>query len=92
MAVAVTLAVSPPAPAHGQTVTATYTVTGNEGSPSQVGTVSGEADIGGQHYDVFATITQPGTPPLAEAFTVPVCPGLTFTATGDPHVFTAVVP
>ena len=61
MAVAVTLAVSPAAPAHGATVTAVYTVTGNAGTPGGAATISGSANIGGTAYAVTTTVTMPAT-------------------------------
>jgi hypothetical protein len=92
MAVSVTLTVNPPAPAHNSTVFATYVVTGNDPVPGGTGSVGGTATIGGAPFSVVTTITLPGSPPLPESFTVPQCPGLTFAATADPHVFTAIVP
>ncbi len=90
--VSVSLSVSPSAPNHGDTVTAAYTVTGNDPGGATVGTVNGDVVIGGTDYKVSATVSLPGTPALAESFQVPVCPGLTFKATAQPNVFTAVVP
>lgn len=88
----VTLSVSPASPAHGDTVTATYTVTGNNPGAPAVAAVNGDVTIGGSDYKVSATVTLPGTPALPEAFAVPTCPGLTFKATAQPNVFTAAVP
>lgn len=92
MAVTASLTVSPSSPAHGATVTATYSVSGNNPIAPQVATVSGDANVGGQDFAVTTTLTLPGTPAAAETYAVPTCPGLTFTATADPHVFTAIVP
>lgn len=92
MAVAASLTVSPAAPAHGQTVTATYAVSGNNPVAPTVAAVTGDANVGGQDLIVTTTLTLPGTPAAVETFAVPTCPGLTFTATADPHVFTALVP
>lgn len=92
MAIAVTLTVSPATPNHGDTVTATYAVTGNDVVPPQSATVNGVATIGGETYNVFTLVTLPGTDALPESFDVPTCDGLTFAATSDPAVFTAVVP
>lgn len=98
MAVAVTLTLDKTSPARGETVTATYAVTGNAGTPAgqpQQTTVHGVAVIGDQHIDVDTTLTLPGTPavpPLSETFTVPTVTGLTFVATSNPKVFTALVP
>ena len=87
-----TLTVSPATPAKGATVTATYSVSGNDGTPAQTATVAGKATIGSQVLDVTTTVTLPATPAQPESFAVPTCPGLTFTATANPRVFTAVVP
>lgn len=92
MPISASLTVTPAAPAHGDTVTATYTVTGNDPIPPQVGTVTGKATVGEQDYEVSTTVTLPGTPAAAESFTVPVMAGLTFVATADPRTFTALVP
>lgn len=92
MAITATLTVSPASPAHGDTVTATYAVNGNDPVPPQSATVSGDANVGGTDYAVTTTITLPGTPALPETFAVPACTGLTFAATSQPNVFTAVCP
>jgi hypothetical protein len=92
MAVTVTLTISPIAPAHGATVTATYTVTGNTGTGSTTGTLTGTATIGGVAIPVTGTVTLPATGPLPQTFAVPTCPGLTFKVGSAPNVFTAVVP
>jgi hypothetical protein len=93
-----TLSVSPSNPVRGGTVTATYTVSGNNGTPAVPGetvNVTGHAVIGGQSLDVNTSLTLPGTdavPPLTETFAVPTASGLSFTATSNPRVFTALVP
>lgn len=92
MAVTVTLTVTPAAPAHGATVTATYAVTGNDPGPAQSGTVSGKVTVGGTDIQVATTVTLPGTPALPVTYAVPACPGLTFAPTPNPAAFTAVVP
>jgi len=92
MPVTATLTVIPAAPAHGATVTATYAVQGNSPGPGSSATISGIATVGGQDIQVSTTVTLPGAPALPESYQVPACQGLTFTATADPHVFTAVVP
>jgi len=93
MTITATLTVSPAAPAHGGTVTATYAVSGNTATPPQDQTVSGDATfIGGPVLHVTTTVTLPGTPNLPESYSVPTCPGLTFVATANPKVFTALVP
>lgn len=92
MAISVSLDVEPQAPNHGDTVTATYTVTGNDTTPATPETVTGDANVGGTDFPVTASVTLPGTSALAETFTVPTASGLTFTATAQPNVFTAIVP
>lgn len=88
-----------PTPAHGDTITATFTVTGNDGTPAgepTSQTLDGEALLDGQPVHVFQVITLPGTPevgPVPVEFVSVTLQGLTFTATtptGD--VWTAVVP
>lgn len=86
------LTVSPASPKHGQTVTATYTVTGNDGTPPQTAQVTGKAAIGDQLLDVTVSLTLPGTEPLPETFEVPIYDGLVFHETANPRVFTALVP
>jgi len=95
----VTLTLDKAAPNHGDTVTATYVVTGNDGTPAgpaQAAELSGDVTVGTETVHVSTVLTIPGTPavpPLAETFTVPVVAGLTFKAvSGDPRKFTALVP
>jgi len=92
MAISASLTVTPSAPAHGDTVTATYHVTGNDPVPAHSATIDGDVTVGSQDLAVSTTITLPGTPALPQTFALPTCPGLTFSATADPAVFTAVVP
>jgi len=104
MTIAATLTVSPAAPNHGDTVTATYLVTGNTGTPLIPGTpavsdtVSGTAVVGGASLLVTTTVTIPAVadipavPPLPVTYAVPTAAGLTFLATANPAVFTALVP
>lgn len=92
MAVTATLTVTPAAPGHGDTVTATYSVAGNDAGPPQSGMVSGVVTVGGMTLQVSTTVTLPGTPAQPVTYAIPTCPGLTFTATANPAVFTAVVP
>jgi hypothetical protein len=82
------------APAHGQIVTFTYSVDGNDPVPPSGATVSGAAVIGGTRYDVSTTMTLPGTPAGSEQFEVPTSDEdtLTFTGTSDPAVFTCTIP
>ena len=94
--VSATLTVTPAAPAHGATVTAVYSVTGNDPIPPASAVISGVATVGElPPLDVSASITLPGTPALPESFAVPTGAGLTFTVSeSDPTgaTFTAVVP
>jgi hypothetical protein len=92
MPIAASLTVAPDAPNSGDTVTATYAITGNDPVASTSATVSGVATVGGVDYVASTTITLPGVPALPESFAVPTCLGLTFAATADPAVFTALVP
>ncbi len=92
MAVTVTLSVAPASPNHGDTVTATYAVSGNDPVPGPSATVSGDVTVGGTPFHVTTTITAPGTAALPVSYSVPTCPGLTFSPTANPAVFTAVVP
>ena len=92
MAISAFLTVAPSTPDHGDTVTATYTITGNDPIPPTGATVTGEVVVAGTEYDVSTTITLPGTPAPVPEYEVPTCPGLTFAGTDDPAVFTAVVP
>lgn len=95
MSITVSLTVTPTAPNHGDTVTAVYSVQGNNAVAPQSAAVSGVAAVGGQEYTVTTTMTLPGTAALPEQFAVPACPGLTFTqSAADPTgaTFTAVVP
>lgn len=92
MAVVVDLVLDNPAPGHGDVVTATYIVTGNDGAPAQDTEADGNANIGGENYPDSAPITLPGTPALPQVFDTPTCLGLTFVPTANPAVFTAVVP
>ena len=92
MAVSVTLQVDNPTPAHGDTVTATYVVVGNTEVAAHDSDVNGDATVGPDDFPVTATVTIPLTTALPETFSVPVCADLTFVATADPTVFTALVP
>jgi hypothetical protein len=82
------------APAHGQIVTFTYTVDGNDAIDPTSATVSGAAVVGGTRYQVSTTMTLPGTPPASEQFEVPTSdePSLVFQSTSDPAVFTCTIP
>lgn len=92
MAITASLVLSNPTPAHGETITATYVVNGNDGTPAEPVTVGGDVTIGGQDLEVMVVLTKPAIDPLSETYSAPTCPGLTFEATGDPRVWTALVP
>lgn len=92
MAVSASLVLDNPAPGHGEVVTATYVVTGNDATPAQDTEADGNADVGGIDYPVSAPLTLPGSPALPQTFDTPACLGLVFVPTADPAVFTAVVP
>ena len=92
MAITATLTVDNPTPAHGDMITATYAVFGNDGTPAQAGSVTGSTDVGGQVIDVLTTLTFPAVDPLPVTYAKPVTPGLTWVATANPAVWTAVVP
>jgi len=94
MAVSCSLNAAPTAPAHGGTVTCTYTVTGNDPIDPSSATITGRVVVGGVAHDVSTTVTLPGTPAAAVSYVVPVSsdPALIFAATADPAVFTAPVP
>jgi len=81
-------------PAHGDTITFTYTVTGNETIDPAQDTISGVATIGGQDFVCTTTLTLPGTPAASESFAQPTSESgkLSFASTSNPAVFTAVVP
>jgi hypothetical protein len=92
MAVSCDLNVDQPAPDHGDTITVTYSVDGNDPIDSQSATISGRIVVGGVGYDVSTAITLPGTPAAPVSYGTPECPGLTFAATADPAVYTSVIP
>lgn len=94
MAVSVSLNADDTAPAHGQIVTFTYAVDGNDAIDSSSATVSGAAVVGGVRYEVETTMTAPGTPPASEQFEVPTsdADGWTFQGTSDPNVFSCTIP
>lgn len=83
MSIVVTLKVDKSAPQSGDTVTATYVVTGL--SPIS-GTLSGSVTVAGKVYPSTVTIGD------VVSYAVPTIAGLTFKATADPAVFTALVP
>jgi hypothetical protein len=92
MAINAFLDANPSAPDHGDTLTVTYTVTGNDPTSPSTARISGHVVVGGQGFDVGTNITLPGSPAADVSYEVPECPGLTFAATGEDNVFTAAVP
>jgi len=93
MAVSVSINADDTAPAHGQIVTFTYTVDGNDAIDPSSAVVNGAAVVGGVRYEVSTTMTAPGTPPASEQFEVPTSDaGWTFSGTSDPAVFTCTIP
>lgn len=99
MTITATLTIDKAAPNHGDTVTATYATAGNTGTPAvpgASGNLTGEVDLSdGSKLQVSTAIKLPDTPavpPLGEVYAVPVFAGLTFAATSNPKVFTALVP
>jgi hypothetical protein len=94
MAVSCDINVDDPIPGHGQTVTFTYTVSGNDPVAASSATVSGAAVVGGVRYEVNTTMTAPGTPAASEQFEVPTSdqPGWIFLAGSSPDQFTCTIP
>jgi hypothetical protein len=92
MAISCDLNVDDPTPQHGDTLTVTYSVDGNDPVDPTGATISGRVVVGGVGYDVSTQITLPGTPAASVSYGTPECPGLTFLATANAAVFTAVVP
>jgi hypothetical protein len=93
MAISVDINADDTAPAHGQIVTFTYTVDGNDPVNPSSAVVSGAAVVGGVRYEVSTTMTAPGTPPASEQFEVPTSDAdWVFNATSAPNVFTCTIP
>jgi hypothetical protein len=93
MAISVDINSDDTAPAHGQIVTFTYTVDGNDPVPSSAAVVSGAAVVGGVRYEVSTTMTAPGTPAASEQYEMPTSDaGWTFQATSQDNVFTCTIP
>jgi hypothetical protein len=84
--------VDDPTPDHGDTITVTYSVDGNDPVDPQTATISGRVVVGGVPYDLSTNLTLPGTPSAPVTYGVPACTGLSFVATADPAVYTSVVP
>lgn len=78
---------------HGDTVTVTCNVFGNEGTPDRVAVINEAATAGDQPLIANVTITLPGDPALPVSFSAPTSEeSLTFSPTADPAVWTALVP
>ena len=93
MAVSCDINVDDPTPAHGDTITVTYSVDGNDPVDPTSATIRGRAVVGGIGYDVSTQVTLPGTPAAGVVYDVPTCPELPgFTVTSDSSVFTTTVP
>jgi hypothetical protein len=93
MAISVSLNADDTIPAHGQLVTFTYTVDGNDAIPPTSGETKGAAVIGGVRYEVSTTMTAPGTPAASENFETPTTDfGWTFSGTSEPNIFVCTVP
>lgn len=92
MAISCSMSVDDPTPGHGQTITVTYAVDGNDPVDPTGANISGRIVVDGIGYDLTAGLTKPGTPAGQVLYSTPTCPGLTFQATADPAVFTAVMP
>jgi len=93
MAISCSLNADDTAPGHGQLVTFTYTVDGNDPVDPQGATVSGAAVVGGVRYEVETTMTLPGTPAASEQFEVPSSDaGLVFDTTSEPNIFVCTIP
>ena len=92
MAVSADMSVDNANPAHGDTITVTYTVTGNDAIPPQGATIGGRVVVGGEPFDLSASVTMPGTPAAPKQYAEPVLAGVNFSATANPAVWTAVIP
>jgi hypothetical protein len=91
--VTVSMAVVPSTPAHGATVTATYTVSGVSPVAGTPVSVTGSVEIGGKPYPVTGSFTLPGATAPVMTYSTPTAAGLTFKVSpANPAVFTAVVP
>jgi hypothetical protein len=93
MAISCSINADDQTPGHGETLTVTYSVDGNDPVDPTGTSITGRVVVGGVAYDVATTVTLPGTPASAEVFDVPSCPDLPgFVVTADPAVFTTTVP
>jgi hypothetical protein len=89
------ITLSPATAGPGQTVTATYAISGADDVPasSQTVNVDGTATVDGVELDadVTLTLTRPAVV-YDKQYQAPTAPGLTFAPTADPKVWTTVVP
>jgi hypothetical protein len=92
MAVSCALNVDNSTPDHGDTITVTYSVDGNDPVDPQGATIKGQVVVGGTTYNVSTSVTLPGTPAADVSYETPTCDGLEFTQGGSDAEFTAVVP
>jgi hypothetical protein len=94
MSISCDIQVDDPTPTHGQTVTFTYSVDGNDPIDPSSATVSGACVVGGVRYAVETTMTAPGTPAASEQFEVPTSDqaGWVFLSTDQPNQFTCQIP
>lgn len=93
MPVSCDINVDDPAPGHGDTITVTYSVDGNDPVDPTSATITGRVVVGGIGYDVNTQVTLPGTPAAGVVYDVPQCAELPgFTATSDPAEFTTTIP
>lgn len=93
MAISVSFNADDSTPAHGQIVTFTYVVDGNDPIDPSSAVVRGAAVVGGTRFEVETTMTAPGTPPASEQFETPTSDAdWTFQGTSQPNVFTCTIP
>jgi hypothetical protein len=94
MAISASINADNSTPGHGDTVTFTYAVDGNDAIDPSSATVSGAAVVGGVRYAVSTTMTAPGTPAGSEQFEVPTSDqtGWVFLAGSAPDQFTCTIP
>lgn len=95
MAADLQFTLSPNPVQEGQTVTLTYNVTGADPVPpsSRQIPVDGTATVDGVEldYDGVLNVTDPGHTPVV-TYQAPTAAGMTWVATANPRVWTAVAP
>ena len=93
MAISVSLNADDTLPAHGQIVTFTYSVDGNDPIDATSEAVHGAVVVGGVRMTVSTTVTAPGTPAATEQFETPTSDsGWAFVSTSQDNVFTCTIP